>query len=645
MKLPPTFRPDIEGLRGIGVLLVVAYHAQVPGFGGGFIGVDVFFVLSGYLITRLLVNELDASGRIDLAGFFARRVRRLLPASGLVLLVTAVIGYVVFAPFEHRSLAESALASGAYVSNVYFAYKATDYLGAGGETNPFLHMWSLAVEEQFYLVWPALLVVVAAMSKRIAGRVERRHIVVMMVAVALVSLSLSVWFTDARQPWAFFLAPFRAWEFAVGGIAALLPATGRRWQGPLGWLGLTAVAVSSMTYTAETPFPGIAALVPVLGTAFVLREAERGRLAWALGAPVLRTLGRLSYSWYLWHWPAIVFATALFGDLTLPWRVVVMLVALAIAEATYRSVEHPLRTHVLFAGSRPGRSLAFGAVLTLLSVAGGFGWVLHATASREQPAHVRFAEARRDVPVLYAEGCHRTLFEVTPEPCVYGSATAPMTIALVGDSHAAQWFPALHVIAQERGWRLLSFTKSLCPPVDTTIYVPALQRSYVECESWSADVWEILASIGPDVVVLGAFGGYDVEEDDWLAGMGRSLRSASRVSGEVVFLRPTPIPGFDTVRCVARKAWQEWARGDEACAFAVAEGLTDFHDGELAAADRHPNVTTLDLTNAVCPNPMCTVERGGMMVFRDKDHLTATFARSLAPRIAVHLDAVLARRR
>ncbi|MEL6778394.1 MAG: acyltransferase [Cyanobacteria bacterium J06597_16] len=294
----PAFRPDIEGLRAIAILLVIAYHAHVPGFKGGYIGVDMFFVLSGYLITWLLIHEAEETGTINLVRFYARRARRLLPALLLVLAVTIGISAVLYAPFEQQALAHTALATAAYLSNAYFAQTAVDYLGTALETNPLLHTWSLSVEEQFYLVWPLLVAFAAGVSNRRTRQqspqkvsLNRKNILLWMGALTLGSFILSVYLTDVRQPLAFFLSPARAWEFSIGALAILIP-TGRfpfqqqpAKQSPtskdprafgtlseiVGWLGLGGILTAVLWFDETTLFPGTAAVLPAIATVLVLR--------------------------------------------------------------------------------------------------------------------------------------------------------------------------------------------------------------------------------------------------------------------------------------------------------------------------------------------------------------------------------------
>lgn len=596
----------------------------------------MFFVLSGYLITGLLFKELEASGTVRLGAFYARRLRRLLPASILLTVVVLGIGFLVLAPMETRRLAESAISSAVYVSNLYFAYASLEYLAADGQSNPLLHMWSLAVEEQFYLVWPVLMLAVAALSRKASSASLRARLIVLLLLVIVGSLGLSVWLTNYWQPWAFFLSPTRAFEFALGGLAALAPVTGGRWHSLLGWAGLAAIFGCALVLGELSAFPGWLALIPTVGTALALRSG--GPLKRVLGSRILMPIGRLSYSWYLWHWPLIVFATAAFGDMGLFWRLVVMLVALAISEASFRLVENPIRHHPRLVNARPARSLVLAAVVSVAGVAAGGGLIVVGTASQSRTEAVRYAEARSDIPILYELGCNLTYQQIEPVPCVFGPTDAPVTIALVGDSHAAQWFPALHALTQERGWRLISHIKANCPPLDVKQDSYEFRRNPNECVQWLNAVWDLLEDEQPDMAFLAAYGAYRISDERWVESLGRTFERAGEVNRSVTYLRPTPVPGFDPLVCLARRAWQWWNPISRDCGFQTSPALAAGFESQMQLAEQFGFVHTLDLTDAVCPLERCSVDRDGLLVYRDNHHLTQEFVTSLAPDFARFVD-------
>jgi len=354
------FRPDIEGLRAVAILAVVAYHAGLSAIPGGYVGVDVFFVISGFLITDHLSRELREKGKISFGTFYARRARRLLPSALLVIGVTVAVSCVVLSPLQAMAVAKDGLANAFYVGNYRYALQATNYLSVSGPVSPLLNYWSLGVEEQFYLVWPALLAGASLIwwhkSTRRDGTSRQPQpifsaVLVAMALLAVSSLVFSIWLTRTNEPWAFFSLPPRAWELAVGGLLALVaPRLGRLpavWMSLLGWAGLGAIVVSTVTFTAATPFPGTAALLPVAGGAAVVAAGcARPRLGavWLLGRWPMQVIGRVSYTWYLWHWPALILAPSIVGHPLGVWgNVGVCGIALVLAVMTTVLLERPLQ--------------------------------------------------------------------------------------------------------------------------------------------------------------------------------------------------------------------------------------------------------------------------------------------------------------
>ncbi len=334
------FRPDIEGMRAIAVIAVLLFHVQVPAFGGGFTGVDIFNVISGFLITGLLVREVGARGTIDLPRFYFRRARRLLPAGLLVISLTLVASYLILSPIRFPSVAGDGAASALYVANYRFALSGTDYLASAADPSPYQHFWSLAVEEQFYLVWPLLILLVSR-------AVGARRVGYVLGGVTLASFLFSLYMTDISAPWAFFSLPTRAWELGAGGlvavgVAARLP---RRLLPSVGVLGLTLIVAGVLLINDTVPYPGTAALLPVLGTCFLIIGASdaAGRLAQGLGSRVPRYIGSISYSLYLWHWPLLILVPIALSDDTLVLRVVLGIVAVCCAMISTRFIEAPFR--------------------------------------------------------------------------------------------------------------------------------------------------------------------------------------------------------------------------------------------------------------------------------------------------------------
>jgi peptidoglycan/LPS O-acetylase OafA/YrhL len=505
---------------------------------------------------------LQATGRLRLGAFYGRRARRLLPAAVLVLVVTVAASWVWLSPLQARGAAWDAAAAALYVANYRFALQRTDYL-ADASPSPLQHYWSLGVEEQFYLLWPLLLLVVFVAGRRLRTRSSAGAVAGLALAGAG-SLALSLRLTARSAPWAFLSLPTRAWELAAGGLIALSASTLRRLPGvaaaTLGWLGLEAIAWSIARFSAATPFPGIAALLPVGGTAAVLAAgcaAPRLGPGRVLGWWPLQAGGKLSYSWYLWHWPLLVLAPAVAGHpLGLGQNLSLAAASGLLALATVKLVEDPVRFSS-WLRARPGRSLALGAGLTVSAAAAtmatavlvpiphGQGLAAPPAVIRitrppprarrpttEDPAAARLASlsapvvravakavtvgtvpanlepslesAHANQPRPVADGCLIRWLGVASGPCVYGSPASRRTVVLFGDSHALQWFPALDRAASAHRWRLVSLTKTTCPPVELSFWSPVLGRPYVECDRWRASMLQRIRAERPALVVLGA---------------------------------------------------------------------------------------------------------------------------------------------
>jgi peptidoglycan/LPS O-acetylase OafA/YrhL len=637
------FRPDIEGLRAVAILLVVGYHAGVPGFRGGYIGVDLFFVVSGFLITSLLVGEIGSHGRVSFTEFYARRARRLLPASVVVIAATLVAGFWLFPPVEQLRYTGTGIAAAAYVSNLWFAKEATNYLSPDSHVNPFLHTWSLSVEEQFYLVWP-LLVAYGATRPDHVTRLRRR-----MFAVLCISLAAALWLTRAQQPLAFFLSPTRAWEFAAGGLASMVtPSPSVRRMMPL--VGASGLLISLLFFSDTTPFPGFAAICPVLGTAALLLAPPASLVRDALGLKLLQVVGRISYSWYLWHWPVLILGQAVTSEPSLSARLMLAAVSLALAIITHVLVEAPVRRSALLVPF-PRRSLAFTGGLTACALV--VAWTVRDTArhsAREDSEQKRFLLASDDVPQVYGRGCHGSVSAVTVTPCEFGDTTARRTLVLFGDSHAAQWLPVFEVLAAERRFRIVTLTKSACPAVAVEPFDATLNRGYTECTVWRQAAFQWMSDHLPSAVVMSSATRYLVSDDgrmvagsaspeEWVRGLGHSLRRLAAMHVPALLIRDPAAPKFDVPTCLARIGWNPHVfRGG--CTFLSQPNIDSVVDAEARIATT-ASTAYLNLDRIFCSTEnLCRTEIDGKVVFRDSHHLTASFVKVLAPVVGSQLDAI-----
>jgi peptidoglycan/LPS O-acetylase OafA/YrhL len=646
------FRPDIEGLRGIAVLLVVFYHSGVPAFSGGFIGVDVFFALSGYLITGLILNEVARTGKLSFRNFYARRARRLLPAAGFVIVCTLVIGLVMYSPLELARYAKWAAYTSVYASNYMFMRDASNYFASDVAGNPYLHTWSLAVEEQFYLFWPTLIMVTLLIVK------SRRRLAILLLAMSAVSLGLCIWTTEHRPPWAFFSLPTRAWEFGLGGLAVMLPAQGlatlrRKWIVALGWAGLAAIVVAGCYYTSQTRFPGVTALLPVLGTIAALISGASGvisALSRLLGSAVLQYLGRLSYSWYLWHWPILLAATLRFPEITWYGKLLAATVALLFAQVSFTVIERPIRFNK-FLMPRPVLSLGLAPLVAIIGVSTGLMADAHARRSLASSQQATYWAAANDPRILFDAHCLTPAASAHLAQCEYGDRTSDQTVVLFGDSHAEHWFPALERLATEKHWRLVTVLKSSCPVAKVDVYSVVLKRQDIECSSWRAAALKLITQLHPRIVILSEAdevvadhtrsakteGRRLVPPQEWEEGLRSTVSYLDSGNVKTLVISDVPRPGFDVPTCLSRAAAHTWAAQD--CAIDRVAALNeDARQAESAAVSGFKSARLVDFADTLCTGLLCQTVVDGQVVFRDSNHLTSNFARGLAPALEHQIE-------
>ncbi|WP_169720952.1 acyltransferase family protein [Thermocrispum municipale] len=673
------FRPDVEGLRAVAVGLVLLYHAGLTFVPGGFVGVDVFFVISGFLITGLLVKEAERTGRISLAGFYARRAKRLLPAAALVLAVTALLVFLVVPRTQWTGFGGDIAAAALYFVNWRLAANEVDYLAEDAGVSPVQHFWSLAVEEQFYFVWPVLFILAMLVARKL-GSGLRRTLCAGLAVVAVPSLAWSVYYTVAAPQQAFFVTTTRMWELSIGAAVALGAARLAKLPHPvalvLGWAGLAAIVASAVVLNADTPWPGYHALLPTLGTAAVIAAGPaagpRGPIA-LLGRPTWTWIGGLSYSLYLWHWPLIVIATVAFDGLTQLEGLAVALLSVLPAWATLRLVENPVRFNPTFS-ARPWLALRLGALLSAIGLACGFGLIGATALATDEPvanplgaAAIRSVdnfridtvadganpdplEAVDDVPDAYARGCQVDQTSAEPVSCEYGDPHGKVDIVLVGDSKALQWISALDTIGEQRGWRVRTFTKSSCPFTPATIALHG--KPYTSCTQWGRNVEAELLRDPPDLVLTSQFRSTaltdptDPDSEATQEQMASALRERwSRLvdaGSKIGVLRDNPKPPEsvqpvyecvdanrdDVTPCVFPRSVGEQGSGQPAQT-AAARGLRGVH--------------IVDMNDYICPGSSCPPVIGDVLVYRQGTHLTRTYVETLEPRLAEKLEPLVSR--
>lgn len=598
---------QIQGLRAVAALLVTIYHAHlVP---GGFIGVDIFYVISGYLITGLIIREIDKTGRIDLSEFYQRRIKRLLPTSVFVLFVTAMVGLFVLPQITRDALGRDLFAAAAYVSNYLFAWWENDYQNLNATPSPFIHYWSLAVEEQFYVVWPIFILFLS--------RYGKRAILNGVAIVTALSLLLSVYLTQAAPIWAFYSLPTRAWELGVGALLLFIPDKYLR-NRYFPWIGALGLAIATLRFDESTAFPGINALLPVAATAILIgtipiwprffNDLSNNRL--------MQWLGAISYPLYLWHWPALVLPSSALGrPLRIRERIFCIILTIVLAHLTSKFVEQPLR-HRKFPAKKIYGFFATTTVVSLLA-----GAVIVSTAS--SVINVKGTNYSFDLkqvvakPAVYGDGCHVNYGETESGDCTYGEIGSPVKIILYGDSHAAQWFPTLEKLAREKGFELTSLTKSACSSVDSPRSDQGAYKNS-ECEKWRENSIKRIQKMKPDAVIVSSFqyftepGGYSSRAQWWNEGQRRLLADLQGSSANLIYISDTPHPLRDIPNCLASKSF-------ESC----------------NTTEKTPNLI-INGFKKINPTPwlctdICPAIKDGYVVYRDGSHISVEAAVALSP--------------
>lgn len=632
-------RTDIEALRAIAIVLVVAFHCHIAAIPGGFIGVDVFYVLSGYLITGLLVTEAEKTSALNLWRFYAKRVRRLLPAAALVLLTTLIVGAACFAPRELELAAHAARANALYMSNLYFSRSASDYFSARVTFNPLLHTWSLSVEEQFYLFWP-LLIALGLLVWR-----SKRGLIASMALLTLVSFAVNLWLTDQDRVVAFYALPTRAWEFGLGALATLKPRGVLRlnrtaWLA-IGWLGVLLILGPTFFISSIEPFPGWRALIPVIGTVLTLIAGAEQPLV-GVGAVFntapLQRLGGLSYSWYLWHWPFLVFTAAIIPAASSIARLSAAAASLGIAYVTHRYFENPIRHNLPLVRS-PKLTLAVASALAAVSLVAAELALHYAVHEDRGPKMQALDEVRADFAALSRRECVSLDGSTAVKTCDFGPPEATTRVVLFGDSHAAQWFDAIKDISQREHWRLTTVLKLGCAAVAVNPG-QGIDADH-ECVAWRQKAIPAIVELRPTLIILGsATNKLDRPENpqahaqsalvaDVHEGTLRALRPLSASGARMALLRDTPEFPFDVVSCLGRAVLHSWYSSD-ACNLPGARVLDpQIYAAEKSATASLPDVRLIDLDGALCPGGLCKAVVNGRVMYRDTHHLAGRSAATL----------------
>jgi len=565
--------PEIQGLRALAVGLVLLFHADwLP---GGYIGVDVFYVISGYLITSLIINDPAFTFR----NFYTRRAKRLLPVAFLVLFVTA-IAFWLFAPSGARAQFSKDLAASTwYVSNYLYAHWQNDYQNLGATPSPLIHYWSLAVEEQFYLFWPLLII--------LAGKFRKN----LVLLVTIGSFVLSLVLVKSAPIFAFYSLPTRAFELGLGALLVLYPMRAK-----LIWPGIGVIILASLIFNSQTPFPALPALLPIFGAVAVLISLKRNIL---LSNPIALKIGDWSYSIYLWHWPLLTIPPLyLQRDLGDKEKALALLICIGLSALSYHLVENPIRHMTLST-----RTVLIGAI------SGGLLLTGTAYAINKSSTQTIYSLAK---PSIYANGCHQGYAgSHIRKDCIFGDKNAERSVVLLGDSHAAQWFPALEIWAKDRGFKLYTFTKSSCP----ALRIPVVDNGgfkAANCENYRNEALAEINRINPQLVVLGNFEHYKVPISAYLG--------ADNYQFKYLLIRDTPWPNRDIPICLS---------SGKNC------------DTPVPTKIPYKSENIFDPIPLLC-STKCPAIVDGLLAYRDQTHITVAMAEHLAGALGAKLDSLVA---
>ncbi|HEX2526537.1 MAG TPA: acyltransferase family protein [Geminicoccus sp.] len=613
------YQPSVDGLRAVAVLAVLGFHAKVAWLGGGFVGVDIFFVISGYLITSILRDDL-AAGRFSLLRFYERRIRRIFPPLFFLLAVMFLAGATVMLPSEFAALGKNAIATALFVSNITF-WKASGYFHRDSESNPLLHTWSLSVEEQFYLVVPIVLYV--------AFRYFHRGLIPLLWIMAGISLALSIRLTETAQSFAFFMAPTRVWEFLAGSLLAwnAIPAVRHRHgREVVALAGAGLITWSIASYTSNSLFPGLGAIPPVLGAVLVIHAGGQTLVARVLSLRPIVFVGLISYSLYLWHWPVLVYLRYLGGhDGSVPPVPTVFLVSLGLAILSWRLVEQPFRS-----GRAWTRRQVFAGGSAVLAASVAAGLLVHVERGWPQrfPEAVTVAErAAADFSPMRTR-CHASDENAVPveQSCVYGSPVAPAS-AIWGDSHVVELAYALGELAGQHGRSILHLSYSACPPA-----VDFDGRFSRGCHAYNDQALQrLLSSPGIKTVFLAARYNAEVYVGTNLAGsMREAVADLVRAGKEVVLVSPIPTANMDVPRLLAHKMLTDGTAQQVSISRATFDRDSQHAFSYLAQLQQEYGIPAVRPDQALCDQTSCGVARDGKSLYFDDIHPSLTGARYIA---------------
>lgn len=658
------FRPDIEGVRAISSVTVMLYHAGFAFMAGGFTGVDVFYVLSGFLVTGGLLREAEKRGKINFPDFMGRRFRRLLPVSAIVIILTVLATYHWMGPTAGNSVAEDAVWTSLFMANWRFISVGTDYLGAQSTASPLQHYWTLAIEGQFYIAWPLMMMILAVIARKVVVLSMRTITAAVLVVMFIVSYWWSIVSTPGDATVAYFSTWTRAWEIAVGCLLAVYLPQILRLSSAIGsWLMIAGVALiiaSCFIIQGDTPFPGWIAILPVTGAAAVVTGgsvAANSPMDRVLQLPFLQMLGKYSYGMYLWHWPMLQIGPSIFGrPFSATEKVLVLILATITAGITYRLIEDPARNIAWLKQRTPAFSLAFGALLILAPIAVSQNAIR--TNREEAPISIEQAaldsypsesevlaavassvdaeewpeQAPRITNPAYSEECDVSRAATSSSACVHGDPNGSKVAVVYGDSHAAMWIPAFDLIGKANDWQIVQLNKPGCIAPDFPTYSNVVGGEYTACIEYRAWAIEKIAEIQPDLVIItSAYDGAlrsdngekttDGLDEAWETGLGKTIDAISPNAGRVIVLGDQAYPTQAGINCLEANP-----NDVKSCGDTVDDAVHAEHNAAEARVAEEHGAGYIDIVPWMCTDEFCPAVINGITVHRDRMHINENFA-------------------
>ncbi len=653
MKL--NYRKDIDGLRAIAIIGVLIFHTDLSLLRGGFVGVDVFFVISGYLIGSILLRELESTGRVDFASFWARRTRRLLPMALVVIGITLLVAYFTMSQLYLNSVAKDAVWGALYVINWTKLASSIQYFDDLGASGPLMHYWSLAIEEQFYLLMTIVFLSAIYWKSFFSKEVDScpvSLIVKSVLILTVLSFVANLVSISIAQPISFFGTHSRFWQLGVGVLIAyselkkVSPNNSVRFVSQA--VGLGSLLFAYFSFSSDLSYPGLFAVLPTLGAAMVIFSGVnndhrfKSIISKLLSARPMVFLGLLSYSMYLWHWPIFVFYQLHFSSWSLADVAYVMILTLILSFVGYKVIENPVRFSNYLA-TRVWVNI-FSAFLLTLIVSGGSYYLIQIVdkdnfIALKNGSFVEVKSVKRDLPSLYRSDprCHISQGAIDYPDCTFGAKTSHEKVMLFGDSHAAQWFPPLEEVALSREFKLVSRTKSACVSIDVRQWHVKWKRPYKECVEWRDKVLQEIDDIKPSLVVLANSSRVALIDNqnkpivdrqrltELAAAEQRVVDRILQSGAEVVLIHDTPWHEFDPLECLVE------VKGDSPkCTSPVSSAIRDSSPWSTSVQKYGAKVRIVNLTDQFCDAERCYTANDKFVISRDKDHVTQKFSRHLA---------------